>query len=76
MKNNYKQLEESRFLEDLKSTDLLLKTNDPNKNYNFITKRFLEPTEENKGLYKTQRNKCVSLHQKEIEVSNWFLEIN
>ena len=70
MKSNYKKLEERRFLEDLKSTELLLKTYDPNEDYNFIMERFLEPTEENKGLYKTQRNKCVSLRQKETEVSH------
>ena len=57
MKSNYKKLEERRFLEDLKSTELLLKTYDPNEDYNFIMERFLEPTEENKGLHKTQRNK-------------------
>ena len=41
MKNNYKQLEESRFLEDLKSKDLLLKTNDPNKITISLQRHFL-----------------------------------
>ena len=56
MKSNYKKLEERRFLEDLKSTELWLKTYDPNEDDNFIMERFLKPTEENKGLYKAQRN--------------------
>ena len=37
----YKHCEDSRFLEDLNSTELLLKTDDPNKNYSFIAKKFL-----------------------------------
>ena len=40
--SNYKEWEESRFLEDLKSTELSLKTGDPKENYNFITAKFLE----------------------------------
>ena len=45
-----------RFLEHLLTTELSLKTDDPNENYNFIKEN---PTGENKGLYKEQRNKCA-----------------
>ena len=38
---NYKHFEDSRFLEDLNSTDFSLNTDDPNENYNFITDKFL-----------------------------------
>ena len=107
---NYKHFEDSRFLEDLNSTDFSLNTDDPNENYNFITDKFLNvvnrhaplkkktlrgnqapfltkelrkeiytrsklknkynrnPTEENKAIYKKQRNKCVYLRRKAIKV--------
>ena len=90
----------TRFLEDLNGTDFSLNIDEPNKNYNFITHKFLnvvnrhatlekktlrgneDPfltrelrkeiytrsklknkcnsnlTEENKAIYKKQRNKC------------------
>ena len=38
---NCLHFEDSRFLEDLNSTDFSLNTDDPNKNYNFITDKFL-----------------------------------
>ena len=37
---NYKHFEDSRFLEDLKSTDFSLNIDDPNENCNFITDKF------------------------------------
>ena len=39
---NYKHFEDSRFLEDLHSTEFSLETDDPNKNYNFTTEKFLD----------------------------------
>ena len=107
---NFKHFEDSGFLEDLNNTDVLLNTDDPNENCNFITDKFLNvvnrhaplkkktlrgnqapfltkelrkeiytrsnlknkynrnPTEENKRIYKKQRNKCVSLRRKAIKV--------
>ena len=38
---NYKRFEDSKFLEDLNSTDFSLNTDDPNENYNFIIDKFL-----------------------------------
>ena len=38
---NYKHFEDSRFLEDLISTDFSFSTDYPNENYNFITDKFL-----------------------------------
>ena len=38
---NYKHFDERRFLEDLNSTDFSVNTDDPNKNYNFITDKLL-----------------------------------
>ena len=38
---NYKHFEDSRFLEDVNSTDFSLNTDDPNENYNFTTDKFL-----------------------------------
>ena len=100
---NYKHFEDSRFLEDLNSTDFSLNKDNLNENYNFITEKFFSavkrhvplkkkilrsnqalsmtkelkkeictrsklknkynrnPTEENKSIYKKQRNKmCIS----------------
>ena len=49
---NYKHFEDSRFPEDLNSTDLLLNTDDPNENYNLITDKFLNVVNRNAPLKK------------------------
>ena len=107
---NFKNFNAKNSLEEVKSTDLIFSSDDPNENYELITnvfsnivekhaplkKKFLRgnqapfmtkefrkaiynrsrlrnkfckiPTEENEKLYKKQRNKCVAIHKKLLEI--------
>ena len=65
-------MEESKFLEDLKRTELSLKTDDPNKNYNFITERFLESAEENKGFCQPKEIKNFTIGNSDLPKFSFY----
>ena len=64
---NYKHFEYSRFLENLNRTDFSLDTGDPNKNYNFITNKFLNVVNRHAPLKtKTLRGNQAPFLNKEL----------
>ena len=49
---NYKNFDESKFIEDLIYTDFSLQSDDPNENYSFLTREFSKIVEKHAPLRK------------------------
>ena len=53
---NYKNFNNSNFLKDLSNNTLFLDSDDPNENYNFLTKKFQEVVNRHATLKKKKKN--------------------
>ena len=56
---NYKHFEDSRFLEDINSTEFSLETDDPNENHNFITEKLFDVVNRHAPLNKKTFNQAL-----------------